>query len=232
MKLSIVPLILVSFALATIWGCSPKSSLWKPLQSKPYFVAKAEPWRRREERQCLASGAVRRTAFLTSRSSLGGHGFCGALRPFSMSAAVGGTVRLKPAALLVCPMVPAVDRWLSEMVVPAARRSFGQPVVEIRVAASYSCRPINSKRGNKLSEHGHANAIDVSAFILADGRKITVKNGWWGGRRDSRFLHRIHDDACRIFYTVLGPNYNKLHHDHFHLDLARHGRTGAYHVCR
>ena len=218
--------------VAAIATSSCGSSSWNPLKSKPYFVAKKEPWRAREEQQCLASGAVRRTAFVTPRSALGRNSFCGAIRPFSMAAGVGGRVRLQPAALLRCPMVPAVDRWLSETVVPAAQRFYGQPVVEIKVAASYACRPINSKRGGKLSEHGHANAIDVSAFVLADGRKITVKNNWWRGRRDSRFLRQVHDGGCRIFYTVLGPSYNKLHHDHFHLDLARHGRNGAYRVCK
>jgi hypothetical protein len=32
-----------------------------------------------------------------------------------------------------------------------------------------------------------------------------------------------------VFTTVLGPDYDSLHHDHFHLDLARHRDDGR--IC-
>lgn len=210
--------------LLALWGCSS--------DSKPPFIAKHEPWRATEERQCLSAGVVRETRFVQGRSALGGPSVCGALRPFKMSAANSGRVRLQPAALLRCPMVPQVDRWVARSVLPAARRFFGQPVVEIKVAASYSCRPINGTRGRKLSEHGHANAIDISRFTLADGRVISLKKGWWGRSAERGFLRTIHKAACREFTTVLGPNYNRLHHDHFHFDLARHGKRGTHRVCK
>jgi len=149
-----------------------------------------------------------------------------------MSAANGGRVTLKPAAVLRCPMIPQVERWVGEAVSPAAERFLGAEVVEIRVAASYGCRPINHVKGGKLSEHGHANALDVSAFILADGRRITVKGGWNGSDEERGFLRAVHQGACREFTTVLGPNADRNHHDHFHMDLARHGRNGLYRVCK
>ena len=230
----------IAIAGGVLAGCGSKSfdkisdkiSLIPGSKSAPKFVAKNEPWRRTEERACLASGSVRQSSFLAPRSSLAGPSSCGALKPYSMSGAVQGRVRLKPAALLRCPMVPAVDRWLTEIVMPAARRNFGQPVVEIKVAASYSCRPIGHKRGARLSEHGYANAIDISKFVLASGRVVTVKRGWRGNARESRFLLQIHKGGCGIFYTVLGPNYNRAHHDHFHLDLASPGRKGTHRVCK
>jgi hypothetical protein len=129
-------------------------------------------------------------------------------------------------------MLPAVDRWVREVVSPAARRHFGIPVIELKVAASYGCRPMNHVRGARLSEHGYANALDVSAFQLADGRWISVKRDWWGGPRERGFLRHVHQGACDTFTTVLGPNYDANHRDHFHMDLARHGRNGQMRICK
>lgn len=197
------------------------------------FVAREEPWRASEERACLSAGRVREGPFVQGRYALGGPSPCGALKPFQVAAADSGAVALSPAALLRCPMIPAIDSWMHNVVRPAAQGYFGQPVVEIKVAASYSCRPINGISGGRLSEHGHANALDVSAFRLADGRLVTVKAGWWGEDPTERaFLRAVHGGACNTFSTVLGPLADAYHRDHFHLDLARHGRDGTHRVCR
>lgn len=195
-------------------------------------MAKNEPWREQEEMACLQAGVVRATPFVQTRSALGGPSVCGATRPFEMSAAAAGRVQMRPAALLRCPMVPQVDRWISTAVLPASERYLGSPVVEVHVAASYSCRPMNGIAGGKLSEHGYANALDVSAFTLADGRKITVKGGWWGSERERQFLRAVREASCSEFTTVLGPGSDPYHSDHFHLDLARHGRDGLNHICK
>ena len=223
MRFSKCFVIVIGCAVFALNGCS---------SSGPDFVAKDEPWRHAEERACLASGYVRANPYIVERSALGGPRFCGAIQPLKVSAALGGSIALKPAATLRCPMIPAVERWLYEVVQPAAAYHLGQRVVSVKVAASYSCRPINHVRGAKLSEHGRANALDVSAFTLQDGRRITVKHGWRGNGRQSAFLRAVHRGGCQVFSTVLGPNYNRAHHDHFHLDLARHGRNGQYRVCR
>lgn len=39
-----------------------------------------------------------------------------------------------------------------------------------------------------------------------------------GGK--AAFLHAVHKAACTIFTTVLGPEANKAHKNHFHLDMA------------
>jgi hypothetical protein len=198
----------------------------------PYFVAKYEPWREAEERSCLASGAVRENGFIHTRVSLGGPSLCGAEQPFEMSAADGGRVLLKPAALLRCPMIPQVDRWVVNVIEPAARQTYGASLTEITIAGSYACRPMNNVSGGHLSEHGHANALDVSAFTLSDGTRIAVKSGWRGDGRQRAFLHAVHDGACGEFTTVLGPDYDSHHHDHFHVDLARRGPDGLRTVCK
>lgn len=213
----------LTFVSATaLYGCT----------SRPQFQAKPEPWRADEEANCLESGHVRESRFVVGRSALGGPSACGAARPFAMLAAANGQVALKPVATLRCPMIPAVDRWVQAVVLPAAKRHLRATVVELKVAASYSCRPRNGIWGAKLSEHGHANALDISSFVLSDGRIVTLKGGWRGDPAERAFLREVHAGACTIFYTVLGPDADRFHFDHFHLDLARHGRDGNMRICR
>jgi hypothetical protein len=198
--------------------------------SVPTFVVRHEPWRAEEERACLASGAVRETAWVTVRASLGGPAACGALRPFAVSATARGSVTFEPPALVRCPMVHAIDFWTERVVLPAARRHLRAEIVSVKVLGSYSCRPMNNIDGGLLSEHGHANAVDVSGFVLANGAVVTVRGGWQGSWPERQFLHAVHAGSCKVFTTVLGPAYDRLHHDHFHLDLARHNGDGR--ICK
>jgi hypothetical protein len=205
-----------------LWGCS----------AGPDFVAKDEPWRKQEEIACIASGTVKETQYIRSRSALGGPSdYCGAERPFEMAATSDGLVGLQPSAFVACPMIPKINDWVASVVEPAARRHLGAALIELRVAASYSCRAMNNVSGAKLSEHGHANAIDISAFKLADGHVITVKGGWNGEPGEQAFLRDVRAGSCRDFTTVLGPGADAYHGDHFHLDLARHGRDGLQRIC-
>ncbi len=199
---------------------------------KPHFKAKHEPWRSKAETACLQSGVGRGSPWIATRSALGGPSVCGAIRPFKVSALSSGSVRLSPPATLRCPMIPAVNRWMNDVVQPAARRHFGVVVTDVKVAASYGCRPRNNKPGGKLSEHGFANAIDISTFTFADGRKTSVDQWRRGPKHARAFLREVHKRSCKIFTTVLGPNADKYHYDHFHFDLARHGKRGTYHYCR
>ncbi len=108
---------------------------------------------------------------------------------------------------------------------PAVKRR-GGGVVSIRVAAHYACRTRNSQPGAKISEHGRGRAIDIAAFTLRNGSTISVLDGW-GKRRDGKVLRRMHKAACGPFGTVLGPDANRFHRDHFHFDTARY-RSGSY----
>jgi hypothetical protein len=215
-------LVLPALVPALISGCS----------SGPNFVAKLEPWRAQEENACLQSGVLAHTTFAASRSALGGPSVCGTERPFELSAVDDGRVTIKPAALLRCPMIPQVERWIRESVSPAARYYLGSEIVEVSVAGSYACRPMNHVSGAKLSEHGYANALDVSGFTLADGRKISVKRDWNGTEANQVYLRAVHRGACQYFTTVLGPDHDRAHADHFHLDLARHGKDGLKRICK
>jgi hypothetical protein len=137
---------------------------------------------------------------------------------------------LKPAATLACPLVSALERWVTDGVQPAALHWFRSPVVEMRQISAYSCRGMNGAGGHGISEHAFGNALDVAAFTLADGRKITVKDGWHGTPEEQGFLHDVQLYACETFVTVLGPGYNAAHYNHLHLDLMR--RKPGYRPCR
>ncbi|MGC1694173.1 MAG: extensin family protein [Pseudolabrys sp.] len=145
------------------------------------------------------------------------------------------TVAMTPAALtppatLACPLVSALDRWVNEGVQPAALRWFGSPVAEIKQISSYSCREMVGSGTSSISEHAFGNALDVAAFTLADGRKITVQDGWHGSPEEQGFLHDVQLYACETFTTVLSPGYNAAHYNHIHVDLMR--RASGRRPCR
>jgi hypothetical protein len=123
---------------------------------------------------------------------------------------------------MTCPLARKFAVWTREGVQPAAARWLGSRVVRIESFGTYSCRPVNGVAGNRLSEHGRANAVDVGAFLLADGRRITILSGWSGGDPGVRsFLRAVHDSGCRNFSVVLGPDANSYHLNHLHFDMGR-----------
>lgn len=138
---------------------------------------------------------------------------------------VGGVV-LSRSAVMTCDTAEALNKWVQRGVQPAFKK-MGK-VKRLEVAAGYSCRTRNNRRGGKISEHGKGKAIDISGFTLDNGKTVTVLNGWRGGQ-SRKALWRAWKSACGPFGTVLGPNADRYHQDHFHLDTARH-RNGRY--CR
>ena len=189
-----------------------------------------EPWREQAEAACLSSGEVTQSAVMTRISPIDGPGACGISYPLQARALASGTVGLTNTLVLGCPIVPQLDRWLNGTVQPAAQLYFGTAVSEIK-AGSYSCRS-RSNQGVKVSEHAFGNAVDVMSFRFADGRELAVRTGWNGQPEEQDFLREVFVAACRHFRTVLGPGSDPFHHDHFHLDLARHDPAGRSRYCR
>lgn len=134
-----------------------------------------------------------------------------------------------PRAETSCPVAIGLFLWEKQVVEPAAIRHFGQKVARIETFGSYACRPVRGGREGRWSEHASANAIDIAAFRLADGRRIGVAGSWTGDDADAAFLREIRDGACRMFATVLSPDYNALHRDHLHFDQAP---RGGWNFCR
>ena len=136
-------------------------------------------------------------------------------------------VALSRQAVMDCVTAKSLKRWIGTGMKPAVGSS-GGGVARIDVVASYACRSRNSQKGNRISEHGKGRAVDIAAFTLHDGTEISVLNDWDNGRK-GRILRGMHKSACGPFGTVLGPESDRHHRDHFHFDTARY-RGGAY--CR
>lgn len=147
-------------------------------------------------------------------------------------------VRLRDAGLrigtpltLSCPMALSFFMWERHALQPAAERHLGRRVAGLIHLGSYACRNVNTGEGRTpgaRSRHATADALDVAGFSLQDGRRIGVLQDW---RADSvepeaLFLTEAHRGACRFFPGVLGPAYNAVHRDHFHLE------AGGYRMCR
>ena len=146
------------------------------------------------------------------------------------SVAAFGPVVVRPAATLACPIVSVLDRWLADSVQPASMRWFGTRVVEIKQISAYSCRGMNGNSHAHISEHAFGNALDIAGFTLADGRQISVKDGWRGLAEEQGFLRDVQAAACQQFATVLAPGSNVYHYDHVHVDLMR--RASGRVICR
>ncbi len=158
------------------------------------------------------------------RAPVKGPGGCGVRDAWVVSEVAG--VRLSQRAILAPETMRALDRWVRRGAIPAIGGR-GGGLKELRVVSHYACRSRNSRRGARLSEHAKGRAIDIAAFVLRDGSRITVLDGWHSG--ESGLLRRLHSSACGTFGTVLGPNADRFHRDHFHFDVASY-RGGAH--CR
>ncbi len=190
-----------------------------------------EPWRVQAEEACLAQHLVQPSAYMARSAKVDGPGACGMDYPFKVAAFSAGSVGVTKTVTLACPIIPRIELWLEEVVKPAAVMYYGVPVVDLR-AGSYSCRPRNNLSGAKLSEHGFGNALDVMAFVLADGRQVSVVKGWRGDPTDQDFLREVFLGACQHFTTVLAPGSDSFHYDHLHIDLARHDPRGERRICK
>lgn len=131
-------------------------------------------WRAEAERQCLRSGQLRVGGSIRQAPPLNPGGYCGADHPLRVEGFDRVNIRLSRAVPMNCQMAVATERWLAEVVQPAAVREFGSPVTEVDTFGTYSCRRINNGRRGAMSEHSFANAIDISGFRLADGRRVRV----------------------------------------------------------
>jgi hypothetical protein len=132
---------------------------------------------------------------------------------------------------MTCPLAASFTAWAKHAVRPAARQYLGSDIVRIETMGTYNCRKVNGARSGKLSEHAFGNAVDVAAFVLKDGRRISVLSGWNGTKDERAFLRRLHESACKRFGTVLGPNYNSAHANHFHFDMGKSMKDGSTY-CR
>jgi hypothetical protein len=206
-------IMLISLLLA---GCASgprgRPRIVQPNQDDPRFV-----------RQCLADMRALGAKFesLPDRSWPNGCSATSSLKLVAIGIPVTNLGAVK------CAAARPFTQWIQQAVQQAARARFGTTVTKIESFGSFACRPVNNVGGNRMSEHGRADAVDIAAFVLANGRRITVKADWNGPDADARgFLRDLHAAACRRFNVVLGPEANAYHKDHLHFDMG----NGPY--CR
>ena len=156
--------------------------------------------------------------------SVGGPGSCGVQDAVRVTAVAG--IRLSQPATLTCDTARALLSWTTRTALPAIGQT-GGGLAAFRTGPGYTCRGRNNQAGARLSEHAFGRAIDIMAFRLRDGSEISVLNGWGSGH--GQRLREMWRGACGPFGTVLGPNANRFHRDHFHFDTAAY-RSGSY--CR
>jgi len=257
-------------------------------------------------------------------------GACGTPAPLALRS-VGGAqkVEFSPPPTMNCRLAASLSAWVEKVLQPAAEQILGSRVTRILGASSYSCRNIYNNPKLTMSEHATGNAIDIAAFVTADGRTISVAKGWGPTERDiaaarkkaaerdaskakppadekaatehapagekpaekakpaegeagkrpdpkegviqkvdyrrpaakdgakaseetkapsasnaaagmdttlkpattkeAVFLKRLHGGSCSVFATVLGPEANEAHRDHFHLDMKV--RRSSHGIC-
>lgn len=157
--------------------------------------------------------------------AVAGPGACGVENAVSLRQV--GDITLTQPATITCDTARALRQWVDSGAIPAMGTE-GGGIAQLKVAAHYACRTRNHQRGAKVSEHGKGRAVDISAVILADGTEVTLIDHW-GSRSYGKQLRAMWKAACGPFGTVLGPESDRFHKDHFHFDTASY-RRGSY--CR
>jgi hypothetical protein len=176
--------------------------------------------------QCLADLGARAASYTPIPDQTYGAG-CATINAVRLASLTSDNTSLALSNLgpVTCPLAATFAGWARFGVDRAARQILGSPLIKIETMGSYNCRNIAGT--DRRSAHATGNAIDVSGFVLADGRRISLLGNWNAGTAQEReFLRTIHQSACKRFGVVLGPDYNSAHRNHFHVELTDNA------VCR
>jgi hypothetical protein len=198
---------------------------WAPLriEDTPNFLTAYKIGRLRKNPQ-LCRQVLARTDMVFSpvpdRETGHGCGFENAVR------VTGADISFLPGFVATCPLTVSLALLERHVLQPAARREFGASVTVVEHVGTYACRNLYGREQGRRSEHATANAIDVTAFRLSNGKRIDIVHDWGKPDASGRFLRAVHDGACDLFDTVLGPDFNEAHRSHFHLDM------GHFWACR
>ena len=171
-------------------------------------------------RQCLINLGQSQANFTPLPDQYFGTG-CSTINTVRLAWLRGDDAHLQLANMgpVTCSLASALEGWARFGVDRAARQMLASPLARIETFGSYSCR--NIAGSDRRSGHATANAVDIAAFVLADGRRIAVKAKWSEGTFAERnFLRVVRISACRRFATVLTPDFNAAHQDHFHLEVG------------
>lgn len=141
----------------------------------------------------------------------------------------GATLNLPARPILDCRFAKIFADFVRTVAAPLAEASLGSPLAALDTGPGYACRARNGVTGARTSAHGEGIAIDVTAFVLADKRRIAI--GRPADAPQTLFLRAVRTAACGWFTTILGPGSDAAHADHLHLDALQHGSNGHYRIC-
>ena len=200
---------------AVLHGCvdNPKASRREPVRSSTSVLTP-----RPEARQCLAQLALTKASFTPVQDKYYSGG-CSTIGTVRLASLRSDTTYMELTNLgpVTCAAATQFAGWARFGVDRAAQQILGARVARIETFGSYSCRTVAGT--SRLSGHATANAIDIAAFVLEDGRRVSVLDDWDGGTAEERrFLRVVHASACKRFGTTLGPQYNAAHKNHLHLE--------------
>jgi len=146
---------------------------------------------------------------------------CMQVNPVALTSLQGDATRFTIGNIgpVTCQTANVFAGWARFGVDRAARVHLGSRLARIETFGSYACR--NIAGSTRRSAHARAEAIDVAAFVLEDGRRISIADDWNGGTAAERqFLRVVLSSACKRFGTVLSPEYNAAHADHLHMEVG------------
>ncbi|HIE5389722.1 TPA: extensin family protein [Enterobacter cancerogenus] len=133
-----------------------------------------------------------------------------------------GPVALSGSFLASCPLALSSALFVSQQARPLTRAYMGSELAQIEHLGSFACRNIYHRPDARLSEHATADALDISAFRLTSGRRVTILNGWKADDTQP-WLQALLAASCGYYGNGLGPNYNAAHANHFHLGMRGFG---------
>ena len=222
-------LLICAGAVFSVWrGWLPVPDRWNPwapldVRDQPNVLTSYKLWRLRND-PALCDQVLQGSSLRYARQA---NSPAGAKCPLTDALRVqGGEVTLSSSFLSTCPLAVAYVLFDLHGLQPAAQKVFGQKVTQIDHLGSFACRNVYNRSEGRLSQHASANALDIAGFRLADGRRVSVLKDWDDAGDKGEFLRLVRDGACKQFNTVLGPEYNAAHRNHFHVDMGR------WRVCR
>ncbi|CAH5510484.1 hypothetical protein AI2999V1_0885, partial [Enterobacter cloacae] len=133
-----------------------------------------------------------------------------------------GPVSLNSSFLASCPLALSSALFVSQQARPLTRTWTGSELVRIEHLGSYACRNIYHRPDARRSEHATAEALDISAFRLANGERVTILHGW-RSTKTQPWLQALLTASCGYYGNGLGPEYNAAHANHFHLGMRGFG---------
>jgi len=226
----LVALLAPATALAAAGAASPHKAP-APNAGNPKALVSVSGMTAPDYAQCVADLAASKVAFeKTDAVTQQGCQLSGAIRLTSVATPFGD-VGFAAKPTMLCSFARQFSGWVREIAAPLTLGYTGQHLAQIETGPAFVCKARYDKPGAIPSEHAKGDAIDIASFVLADKRRVAVKQQSadipWAGV----LVHALRMSACGYFTTVLGPGADAAHEAHLHFDSGVHGATPNYRIC-